>query len=327
MGNSNFIKKRLNEYFKLNESLNEISGNVEANIILFHGSNNRKIYDKFYNNQFYTVNDYIASNYAYNFGGLMYEVKVRDLKPFVLEDYDIDRDNEKYNQMVNLLTTLYGKDVSNNYEKRYFSPSPSSTFGEKGWKPLINWCLENGYDSIKFHDESFDTFVNDISYLIFDGSKPEILNIYEVEEAVESNFTQNFKKINESNAIDTILDKINNNGIQSLTDFEKSVLAKSNVNSTIDDETIEWLDSNYLNLTVVDEERKSFGRIKKYLVFLNDDMDMELEYDISDKKLYISYDDIRKNLGEYFNEANFKKWFKKNYNIDVLKIGDYFKNV
>lgn len=134
-------------------------------------------------------------------------------------------------------------------------------------------------------------------------------------------------KLNESNAIDVILDKINNSGIQSLTDFEKSVLAKSNVNSTIDDETIEWLDSNYLNLTVVDEERKSFGRIKKYLVFLNDDMDMELEYDVSEKKLYISYDDIRKNLGEYFNEVNFKKWFKKNYNIDVLKIGYYFKNV
>jgi hypothetical protein len=134
-------------------------------------------------------------------------------------------------------------------------------------------------------------------------------------------------KLNESNAIDTILDKINNSGIQSLTDFEKSVLAKSNVNSTIDDETIEWLDSNYLNLTVVDEERKSFGRIKKYIVFLNDNMDMELEYDVSEKKLYISYDDIRKNLGEYFNEVNFKKWFKKNYNIDVLKIGDYFKNL
>jgi hypothetical protein len=73
-----FIKTTLRKY--LNE--NTINDN---NLILFHGSNSRKIYDYLFDNQFYTVNDYIASNYAYNFGGLMYEVKVSNLKPFELK--------------------------------------------------------------------------------------------------------------------------------------------------------------------------------------------------------------------------------------------------
>jgi hypothetical protein len=93
------------------------------------------------------------------------------------------------------LRTLYDDNVANNYERRYFTPSPSSTFSEYGWTPLINWCKDNGYDSIKFHDESFDTFVRDITYLIFDGNKPKIIGIYEVGDAVESNFSKDFKKI------------------------------------------------------------------------------------------------------------------------------------
>src|SRR5690606_42058994 len=134
---------------ELKEFLNEGQNN-DSNLTLYHGSNNRKPYNKFLNDQFYTVNDYIASTYAYNFGGLMYEVKVSKLKPFELKDYHINRESEKYNEMVDLLRTLYDDNVANNYEKRYFAPSPSSTFSEYGWSPLINWCKDNGYDSIKF---------------------------------------------------------------------------------------------------------------------------------------------------------------------------------
>jgi hypothetical protein len=56
-------------------------------------------------------------------------------------------------------------------------------------------------------------------------------------------------------------------------------------------------------------------------------MEMIFEYDISDKKLYISYDDIKKYLGDYFNENNLKKWFKEKYNITIFKLSDYFKNI
>ena len=133
--------------------------------------------------------------------------------------------------------------------------------------------------------------------------------------------------LNEQNSIDTILDKINKSGIDSLTPFEKEVLSKSNFDSSIEDDTIIWLNSNYSNLHTIKEKRKSFDKIKEYIVFLNDDMEMEFEYDVSEKKLYLSYEDIRKNLGKHFNEHIFKKWFKEKYGIDILKIGNYFKNI
>ena len=133
--------------------------------------------------------------------------------------------------------------------------------------------------------------------------------------------------LNEQNSIDTILDKINKSGIDSLTPFEKEVLSKSKFDSSIEDDTIIWLNSNYSNLHTIKEKRKSFDKIKEYVVFLNDDMEMEFEYDVSEKKLYFSYEDIRKNLGKHFNEHNFKNWFKEKYSIDILRIGNYFKNI
>lgn len=181
---------------RIKEVMGMIVETKGGNLVLYHGSDNRKVYNKFFDNQFYTVNDYIASNYTYNFGGLMYEVEVSNLNTFELKSYNIRRENEKYNEMINFLTNLYDEDIAYNYERRYFTPSPSSTFGKYGWNPLIDWCKKNGYDSIKFYDESFDTFVTDITYLIFDGDRPKIIGIYEVEDAVDSNFSKDFKKIN-----------------------------------------------------------------------------------------------------------------------------------
>lgn len=167
----------------------------DSNLVLWHGSNSRKLINNFYDNQFYTVNDYIASNYAYNFGGLLYEVKVASLNSFELNDYDKNRHPEKYTKMLSILKTVYGESVANRYENKYFSPSPSSTFGQQGWDPIIKYCKKIGHDSIKFTDESFDTLVHDVTYLIFNGNAPRILNIYEVEDAVESNFDADYKKI------------------------------------------------------------------------------------------------------------------------------------
>ena len=49
------------------------------------------------------------------------------------------------------------------------------------YDPLIKYAKENGYDSLKFWDESFDTFVKDWAYIIFDCSKVKIVEIYEVD--------------------------------------------------------------------------------------------------------------------------------------------------
>lgn len=131
----------------------------------------------------------------------------------------------------------------------------------------------------------------------------------------------------QNNAIDVVLDKINTRGINSLTKYEKDILQNPTNNDNINDFTSKMLKSKYSKLQKSEVERKSFGKLKKFIVFFNDNMEMELEYDVSDKKLYISYDDIRKYLGEYFNENSFKKWFMINYDIEILKIGDYFKNI
>lgn len=185
------IREVIREIIK--DVLNE--GVSENNLILYHGSGSREIFNNFYDNQFFTVNDYIASNYAYNFGGLMYRVQLDSLNPFELKSYDKTRDENKYYEMVELLTKLYDENVAYNYERRYFTPSPSTTFMNYGWGPIIEWARKNSYDSIKFIDESFDTFVHDITYLIFDGNKPKILDVYEIEDAFESN-NANYKKIN-----------------------------------------------------------------------------------------------------------------------------------
>jgi hypothetical protein len=178
----------------IREFLNE---NLDSNLTLYHGSNNTELYDKFHDNQFFTTNDYIASNYAYNFGGLFYEVKVNALKPFELLAYHKTRDAEKYEETIALLRELYDEDVVYNYEQHYFTPSPSVTFMQYGWAPIIEWSKKNGYDSLKFIDESFDTYVHDTTYLIFDGNKAKIQGIFDIEDAVESNFSKDvpYKKL------------------------------------------------------------------------------------------------------------------------------------
>ena len=177
----------------IREVLNE---NVYKDLILFHGSNDQKIITKFYDNQFYTENDYIASTYAYNFNGLMYEVKVKNLNSFELVPYNRYRQKDEHDKMVTLLSNLYNENVGREYERNYLTPSASRVFSAYGgWTPLIDWCKENGYDSIKFTDESFDVYIHGITYIIFDGNKPKINNIYEVYDAFESNFDKPFKKI------------------------------------------------------------------------------------------------------------------------------------
>ena len=117
------------------------------------------------------------------------------------------------------------------------------------------------------------------------------------------------ESLSEQKTIDSILDKINKVGIDNITNFEKEILSKATEYSEIENDTKKWLDSNYSDLHLFGEKRKSFGRDKEFLVFLNDDMEMIFEYDKSNKTLYVSHEDIVKNLGEHFNKKSFKKYF------------------
>ena len=180
---------------RIKQMMGVIKESEDKDLILYHGSNTTKIFDIFKDNQFYTENDYIASNYAYNFGGVMYKVSVDNLNSFDLKGYHEDKESEEHNMMTGLLMDLYGQNAVDYYKDYYFNPSPSVIFSEKGWSPIIEWAKDNGYDSIKFIDESFDTYVRGISYVIFDGNKPIITNVYDVTEAVESNFKKDFTTI------------------------------------------------------------------------------------------------------------------------------------
>jgi hypothetical protein len=189
----NNLKKFLNENSKEND------------LILYHGSDSKKIFKKFYDNQFFTVNDYIASSYAYNRNGFLYKVSVKKLNPFELESNYVklsgktmkDEKPDKYELISKLLKDFYGEEVLNNWIRYGFYPSPSYAFHfhEKGWTPIIDWAKKNGYDSFKFIDESLDTFIKDRSYMIFDGSIPKILEIFDIHEAFESGNWDLIKKV------------------------------------------------------------------------------------------------------------------------------------
>jgi hypothetical protein len=164
-----------------------INNKTERNLTLYHGSNTEEIIETFHDNQFFTANDYIANNYAYNWGGLIYEVKVNSLKPLFLKgNYKMfggrsmqTEEPEQYELEYNMVKKLYGDKALQSWLSRGFYPSPSYVFYNKGYEPVIEFAKKLGFDSLKFIDESFDTFVKDITYVIFNGRSVEIVKSYE----------------------------------------------------------------------------------------------------------------------------------------------------
>ena len=167
------------------EYLNE-KEDTKTELILYHGSGENKPIQKFHNNQFYTINDYIACNYAENNGGLVYKVKASIKKTLELKGNYVRLGGEsmktiepkQYNLEYDLIKKLYGNSALEFWTRHGFNPSPANVFSGD-YTPLINWAKENGYDSVKFFDESFDTFVRDITYIIFNGDDIKILEINE----------------------------------------------------------------------------------------------------------------------------------------------------
>ena len=102
---------------------------------------------------------------------------------------------KRHEEMVELFKSLYDNVVADKYKKRGLYPSASNTISPYDFTPLIKWAKDNGYDSLKFMDESYDRSLTDMTYIIFDGNKPKICGVYDVEDAIESNFSKDFKKI------------------------------------------------------------------------------------------------------------------------------------
>lgn len=162
---------------------------TESNIILYHGSNKIKIIENFKNNLFWTTNDYIAASYAYNNGGLMYETKTY-LNPFKIEEKrenleGFSKGGPCYtgtdNELIELLKKLgYNNETISNYQ--HYGLSKGVSFIINGnFEPFIDYAKKLGNDSLKFKDESYDVGIVDDTYIIFDGSKIKITNIFDVD--------------------------------------------------------------------------------------------------------------------------------------------------
>ncbi len=97
--------------------------------------------------------------------------------------------------MRELIGDLYDEHILDKFKQRGFDSSPSMLFTRKfgeapDYEPIIKYAKEHGYDSLRFIDESFDTYVRDTTYMIFDGSKVKITGVFDVVDAVESNYSK-----------------------------------------------------------------------------------------------------------------------------------------
>ena len=159
----------------------EISGGNKAvdksgePIQMYHGSGTSKDFEDFNDNSFFTPNDYIAENYAENQGGKVHKRYIYTKNPLeVSEDASrMSRSNSGMlragtdSNIINLLSKLYGKDAVDTY-KQYGLTKGLGNIVQGDFEPLIKYAKENGHDSIKFKDVSFDHLMTDDTYLVFD---------------------------------------------------------------------------------------------------------------------------------------------------------------
>lgn len=181
-------------------TFNEFLNEKNDTLILYHGSGSETIFNKFNDNQFFTPNDYIAMCYAYNRGGLLYEVLPDKLNPLILlEDRDRMKENSSGRKLVGsdtfineLFLKLYSNDVLETYHKYGLQYQSFSFIINSNYEPLIKYAKLHNFNSLKFWDESFDTYVKDYSYMIFDSDDLIINKIYDVD-YIQGEFVKNFK--------------------------------------------------------------------------------------------------------------------------------------
>jgi hypothetical protein len=178
----------------------------ESNLILFHGSSTDKPITTIYDNQFYTAVDTIAASYAFNKGGLLYKVSVSKLNPFEIKEDDnrmtrlnsgpLLSGSDKF--WYDIFYELYGKNTADYFSEVGFVYGLGKVVnGDVG--PLIKLAKSKGYDSLKFMDESFDVSIVGMSYVIFDGSKAKIKNVYEID-MTKDGYAFTYKNIKETSS-------------------------------------------------------------------------------------------------------------------------------
>jgi hypothetical protein len=159
-----------------------------ARQLLYHGSSDGSAFSKFKDYCFFTENDYIAETYGD--GGLVYFCEVHNIyaMDLTVENCQLDKKGFRISgsddELIKLFSYLYGDNGVNLYKKygttvlsrilNHVDPDNPNT----GFKKLIAFAKDYGYNSLKFNDESFDVQMRAPSYVIFNGDDVDIISYH-----------------------------------------------------------------------------------------------------------------------------------------------------
>lgn len=146
-------------------------------------------------------------------------------------------------------------------------------------------------------------------------------------------FENNLLKEN-TELINSILDKINDTGMDSLTDYEKSVLNASskgeNEFETMEEDINAFLEEKYGNLTVRNYKRTSFGfPVLGYYFIYGEENHLLLNLELSNNSrstntLYVDYQSLKEIKDKYSLkdkdlDVYIKNWFMSSSYIGEMK--------
>lgn len=161
---------------------------TESNLILDHGADDK--YTSLKDNTYLCESgSYVPRNYAENVGGYVITCKVDSLKVLDL-CYDTDSRLQLHNGMkvtgtdplmYEFLSNVISGDSAERYKKNGLRVFSRLLNDNNDLNRLISYANSKGCDALKFKDESFDGMIQDITYVVFDGDKLNVIKITDPE--------------------------------------------------------------------------------------------------------------------------------------------------
>jgi hypothetical protein len=193
---------------------------TETNLVLDHGADGK--YTQLKDNTYLCEQgSYVPNNYAENVGGYIITCKVTKLT--VLDLSYENRENLKQQpggfkisgtdpEMFKFINEVISGEGAEKYQKYGLGVFSKILGGMRDLGKLVAYAKSIGCDALKFRDESFDTYIQDNTYVVFDGNKLDVVSITDpetdetwqvknnaiVNESIFIEFVNKFK--NESNA-------------------------------------------------------------------------------------------------------------------------------
>jgi GNAT superfamily N-acetyltransferase len=199
---------------------------TETNLLLDHGADGK--YTKLKDNTYLCEEgSYVPRNYADNVGGYVITCKVDSLKVLDLSYENRDNLNEQPGgfkisgtdpEMYSFIHDVISPESAEKYSQYGLNVFSKILGGMNHLDKLIKYAKSLGCDALKFRDESFDTMMQDFTYVVFDGNKLQVVNIVDPEseeewkvsegdivlESLFVDFINQFKTQDNSNLIEAI---------------------------------------------------------------------------------------------------------------------------